>query len=236
MTQKPFDLLLIEGAYEYQLLNDERLSEEKKKTIRDGLIELGDLCRIHSIPVRVIHNEGWGAPQEDPNITRSEHIYKDFFDRCYYKVGGFGLNDIHQVTNDHPAKIILTGGVVEYKHFESSDFELACEIEEVNPDIVETMELKGGDRTVSFLWGCVPARGARLFNETECMENRPNIFIDPVSSVNIGENLDLSSVYKVEGPQYGAYKLMQSGSGFYVITTKTPRSEIINRNNFSMLP
>ena len=106
MKQKPFDILLIEGAYEYQELTSERVLDDVKQRIRGGLRELGDICRSSEIPVRVIPRKGW-APKKDPNIEQTEHIYRHFFEGCDYQTD-FDLQTIGLVTNSHPMRIVLT--------------------------------------------------------------------------------------------------------------------------------
>jgi len=215
------DIVLIEAGYEYQFLESDLYPEERKQRIKEGLTGLARICAENNIPVRSIPRDGKG-PLEDSELAQTERHYKSFFEGCDYRPGS-DIPVIGTKGND-PQIIVLTGGIVRYGFFTPYYLEKVSDREGIDPNRVETHDLRGPERNTAFLWGCVPRRGELILRASEDMDPRPEVYIDPLSAVNGGALLDAKSVYQIVGLQTRRFS---DGPGVYVVATKVPRENVL---------
>ncbi|MBD3203684.1 hypothetical protein GF327_05275 [Candidatus Woesearchaeota archaeon] len=195
--ENPFDLLLIESPYEYYTSTRDKYGQLwiSYKTI--SLRELGEICELFQIPVKVIYGMDC-----DPygSFSRQHRAVMDYFDECDYDPDTFepDIEDfiLENTSRGEQIKILVTGGIFEYENpHESPETGLNRHANYFLEKIIEQERDIGKDNLLNYYpndpnrkyaipWGCVPAFAGTLFLKIEELERVPLVYIDTKSVVS----------------------------------------------------
>lgn len=182
---KPFDVLVIEAAYEYNKPSVDKV---------DAVKSLANFCESHNIPVRVPNGNqtDWGAKKE----CEEDALIREYFKNCDYKTELY-LKELLSKGSNGKIKILLTGGVCDYI---PGDNLIALLESKHGLQLDDIFKLVKNDNPTdnATLFCCVAYRAISMYKYLLKKGKMPNIYIDGNSVVTTRNMMEPDSLYLIE--------------------------------------